>query len=93
MFDDEKCNMLPGLEIIFSLRKFISLIIFCDFLNSGFLDNSPTYSDSGDLSPSNPFLENERKDSPLDLALQLLQNLTARRAPSKSMTKCPLRNK
>lgn len=48
----------------------------------GFLDNSPTYSDSGDLSPSNPFLENERKDSPLDLALQLLQNLTARRAPS-----------
>lgn len=48
----------------------------------GFLDSAAAFSDSGDLGPSNPFLQNQRKESPLDVALQVLQNLTARRAPS-----------
>lgn len=48
----------------------------------GFLECSATYSDSEDLGPSNPFLLNHRKDSPLDVALQVIQNLTARKSPS-----------
>ncbi|GAB6033623.1 hypothetical protein CHUAL_013683 [Chamberlinius hualienensis] len=46
------------------------------------LDNVAVQSESGDMAPSNPFLQNRRKESPLDLALQLLQNITTRRTPS-----------
>lgn len=59
------------------LRVPIRVLVLPDFL-----DNSVAFSDSGDLGPTNPFLQNCRKDSPLDVALQVLQNLTARRAPS-----------
>ncbi|XP_034942506.1 RAB6A-GEF complex partner protein 2 [Chelonus insularis] len=38
--------------------------------------------DSVDLSPNNPFLETQERDTPLDVALQTLQNLTARRSPN-----------
>ncbi|KAE8750094.1 hypothetical protein FOCC_FOCC003218 [Frankliniella occidentalis] len=38
--------------------------------------------DSEDLAPSNPFLETEEKETPLDIALQVLQNITARRTPN-----------
>jgi len=51
----------------------------------GFLDNISALNDCEDhedLGPANPFLQNQRKETPLDFALQILQNLTARRAPS-----------
>ncbi|KAK9297237.1 hypothetical protein QLX08_008972 [Tetragonisca angustula] len=38
--------------------------------------------DSVDLSPNNPFMETQHRDTPLDVALQTLQNLTARRSPN-----------
>lgn len=38
--------------------------------------------DSEDLSPSNPFLEKHSKDFELGPALQLVQNITARRSPN-----------
>jgi len=38
--------------------------------------------DSVDLSPNNPFMETQHRDTPLDIALQTLQNLTARRSPN-----------
>lgn len=38
--------------------------------------------DSEDLSPSNPFLEKNSKDFELGPALQLVQNITARRSPN-----------
>ncbi|KAG1673630.1 RAB6A-GEF complex partner protein 2 [Nymphon striatum] len=34
------------------------------------------------VSPSNPFFQEQEKESPLDMALQMLQNLTARKCPS-----------
>uniref|UniRef100_A0A069DTN7 Putative retrograde golgi transport protein rgp1 n=1 Tax=Panstrongylus megistus TaxID=65343 RepID=A0A069DTN7_9HEMI len=38
--------------------------------------------DSEDLSPSNPFLESQSKEHDLGPALQLVQNITARRSPN-----------
>ncbi|XP_063977588.1 RAB6A-GEF complex partner protein 2 [Diachasmimorpha longicaudata] len=38
--------------------------------------------DSVDLSPNNPFMETQERETPLDIALQTLQNLTARRSPN-----------
>ncbi|XP_073993064.1 RAB6A-GEF complex partner protein 2 [Rhodnius prolixus] len=38
--------------------------------------------DSEDLSPSNPFLESQSKEHELSPALQLVQNITARRSPN-----------
>ncbi|XP_076223263.1 RAB6A-GEF complex partner protein 2 isoform X1 [Nomia melanderi] len=38
--------------------------------------------DSVDLSPNNPFMETQHRETPLDVALQTLQNLTARRSPN-----------
>ncbi|CAG9857703.1 unnamed protein product [Phyllotreta striolata] len=35
-----------------------------------------------ELTPTNPFMEVKRKESPLDIALQGLQNITARRNPN-----------
>jgi len=40
------------------------------------------YADSEDLTPSNPFLDTEPKESPLDIAMQILQNITAKRSPN-----------
>lgn len=41
-----------------------------------------TCGDSEDLSPSNPFLESAAKDQDQDPAVQLMQNITARRSPN-----------
>ncbi|XP_033227534.1 RAB6A-GEF complex partner protein 2 isoform X2 [Belonocnema kinseyi] len=41
-----------------------------------------TCNDSVDLSPNNPFMETQHRETPLDIALQTLQNLTARRSPN-----------
>ncbi|XP_003703058.1 RAB6A-GEF complex partner protein 2 isoform X1 [Megachile rotundata] len=38
--------------------------------------------DSVDLSPNNPFMETQHRETSLDVALQTLQNLTARRSPN-----------
>ncbi|KAK0164565.1 hypothetical protein PV328_003180 [Microctonus aethiopoides] len=38
--------------------------------------------DSVDLSPNNPFMETQEREKPLDISLQILQNLTARRSPN-----------
>ncbi|XP_012254757.1 RAB6A-GEF complex partner protein 2 [Athalia rosae] len=38
--------------------------------------------DSVDLSPNNPFMETRQRDTPLDMAIQTLQNITARRSPN-----------
>ncbi|XP_015518745.1 RAB6A-GEF complex partner protein 2 [Neodiprion pinetum] len=38
--------------------------------------------DSVDLSPNNPFMETRQRDTPLDVAMQTLQNITARRSPN-----------
>ncbi|XP_066593889.1 RAB6A-GEF complex partner protein 2 isoform X2 [Prorops nasuta] len=38
--------------------------------------------DSVDLSPNNPFMESQHRETPLDISLQTLQNLTARRTPN-----------
>ncbi|XP_046991942.1 RAB6A-GEF complex partner protein 2 isoform X2 [Schistocerca americana] len=46
------------------------------------LPESGACGDSEDLSPSNPFLETQRRDTPLTLAMQVLQNVTARRSPN-----------
>ncbi|KAF4525037.1 hypothetical protein B566_EDAN001950 [Ephemera danica] len=40
------------------------------------------YGENEELTPSNPFLENQQKESALDVALQELQNITARRSPN-----------
>uniref|UniRef100_T1IMB0 furin n=1 Tax=Strigamia maritima TaxID=126957 RepID=T1IMB0_STRMM len=40
------------------------------------------YSDADDLLPSNPFLTSQQTEPTLDLAMQLLQNVTTRRNPS-----------
>ncbi|EEB17277.1 conserved hypothetical protein [Pediculus humanus corporis] len=48
---------------------------------SGISDSSGC-NDSEDLMPTNPFLEKEKKDSPLEITLQILQNITARRNPN-----------
>lgn len=37
--------------------------------------------DNDDLAPSSPFIESKPKESPLEIAMQLLQNITARRYP------------
>ncbi|XP_063231541.1 RAB6A-GEF complex partner protein 2 isoform X2 [Bacillus rossius redtenbacheri] len=48
---------------------------------SGFPDAS-LCGDSEDLAPSNPFLETQQKETPFDLAVQTLQNMTAKRSPN-----------
>ncbi|KAJ8874265.1 hypothetical protein PR048_025108 [Dryococelus australis] len=48
---------------------------------SGFADAS-LCGDSEDLAPSNPFLEMQHKETPFDLAVQTLQNMTAKRSPN-----------
>ncbi|XP_065335737.1 RAB6A-GEF complex partner protein 2 [Cloeon dipterum] len=40
------------------------------------------YGENEELTPSNPFLEHQQKESTTDLALQELQNITARRSPN-----------
>lgn len=40
------------------------------------------FTESGDLSPSNPFHQSHNRETLLDAALQYLQNLTARKAPN-----------
>ncbi|XP_011503748.1 PREDICTED: RAB6A-GEF complex partner protein 2 [Ceratosolen solmsi marchali] len=45
------------------------------------IPDGPICSDGVDLSPSNPFLETP-KESPVELAMQSLQNITARRNPN-----------
>lgn len=46
------------------------------------LPETTTCNDSVDLSPNNPFMETQHRETPLDIALQTLQNLTARRSPN-----------
>ncbi|KAL0270231.1 UNVERIFIED_CONTAM: hypothetical protein PYX00_007702 [Menopon gallinae] len=48
---------------------------------SGISDSSAC-GDSEDLAPTNPFLETQQRDTPLEIALQTLQNITARRSPN-----------
>ncbi|KAJ9591555.1 hypothetical protein L9F63_001909 [Diploptera punctata] len=48
---------------------------------NGFQDISLS-ADSEELAPSNPFLEVQQKESPFELTIQALQNLTAKRSPS-----------
>ncbi|KAG8036903.1 hypothetical protein G9C98_004225 [Cotesia typhae] len=38
--------------------------------------------DSVDLSPNNPFMDTQERENPLEISLQTLQNLTARRSPN-----------
>ncbi|XP_059486249.1 RAB6A-GEF complex partner protein 2 [Neocloeon triangulifer] len=40
------------------------------------------YGENDELTPNNPFLEHQQKESATDLALQELQNITARRSPN-----------
>nr|CAD7392969.1 unnamed protein product [Timema cristinae] len=47
----------------------------------GFPDSS-LCGDSEDLAPTNPFLETQQKETPFDLAVQVLQNITAKRSPN-----------
>ncbi|KAK6639758.1 hypothetical protein RUM43_008033 [Polyplax serrata] len=49
---------------------------------NGVTDSSVCCNDSEDLVPTNPFLETEKKDSPLEISLHILQNVTARRCPN-----------
>ncbi|XP_012272249.1 RAB6A-GEF complex partner protein 2 [Orussus abietinus] len=51
-------------------------------LSLSVLPESSICNDSVDLRPNNPFLETQHKETPLDVALQTLQNLTARRSPN-----------
>lgn len=37
---------------------------------------------SDELTPANPFMETTKRETPLDVALQALQNITARRSPN-----------
>lgn len=46
------------------------------------LMEASVHNENEDLSPNNPFLNCQRKEAIIDLALQLLQNLTTRRHPS-----------
>ncbi|XP_018573553.1 RAB6A-GEF complex partner protein 2 [Anoplophora glabripennis] len=62
------------------LRVPIRVLPLCEaFLNEAVaLCNETTE----ELTPANPFLEIRQKEKPLDLALQTLQNITARRNPN-----------
>ncbi|XP_066996470.1 RAB6A-GEF complex partner protein 2 isoform X3 [Anabrus simplex] len=45
------------------------------------LPESSACGDSEDLTRSNPFLETQQRETPLELGVQVLQNVTARRSP------------
>lgn len=46
-------------------------IVFCTFFTE--LPEITACSDSVDLSPNNPFMETQHRETPLDIALQTLQ--------------------
>lgn len=48
---------------------------------NGFIEHGMC-GDSEDLAPTNPFLEIQPKETPLDVAMQVMQNITARRNPN-----------
>ncbi|XP_076068766.1 RAB6A-GEF complex partner protein 2 isoform X1 [Oratosquilla oratoria] len=43
------------------------------------LSDACLYSESGELAPSNPFLQNQHKESPMETALQIIQNISTRK--------------
>ncbi|XP_066996469.1 RAB6A-GEF complex partner protein 2 isoform X2 [Anabrus simplex] len=70
-------------RIVFSTRP---RILFCDLRlstgeNKSCLPESSACGDSEDLTRSNPFLETQQRETPLELGVQVLQNVTARRSP------------
>lgn len=65
------------------LRVPIRVLPLCDtLLNDAVVMCNDT---TDELTPANPFLEIRKKESPLEIALQSLQNITARRNPNSYM--------
>ncbi|KAJ8963304.1 hypothetical protein NQ318_018773 [Aromia moschata] len=60
------------------LRVPIRVLPLCE----AFLSEAVCNETTEELTPTNPFLEVRQKERPLDLALQSLQNITARRNPN-----------
>ncbi|XP_050546822.1 RAB6A-GEF complex partner protein 2-like [Daktulosphaira vitifoliae] len=58
------------------LRVPLRVVVICGLTEGATCENSV------DLSPSNPFIESKDKHEESDMALQILQNITAKRSPN-----------
>ena len=58
------------------------MVIF--FLLFAGLNDLSVYMDADEVTPTNPFLQQQKENSVLDIALQILATVTARKAPRKN---------
>ncbi|KAF5291317.1 hypothetical protein FQA39_LY03468 [Lamprigera yunnana] len=76
-------KLIIGTQRVNSPIKLLKIPLRVLPIASSVHDNSAMCNDTTeDLAPANPFLEVRQQDTPFELALQTLQNITARRKPN-----------